>query len=274
MEGIERGDLKVIGVNAYTTSEPSPLSAGEGAIQTVDLSVEAEQIARLKAWRAQRNASEAEAAIAALQAAARENQNVMPASIACAKAGVTTGEWGQALREIYGEYRPPTGVALVVNIENDDSVEAVKADVDRVSEKLGRRLTYLIGKPGLDGHSNGAEQIATRARAVGMEAIYEGIRLTPAQIVSAAKEKKPHVVGLSILSGSHLDLVQEVVGLMRKEGIGHIPVVVGGIIPPNDALALGQMGVARVYTPKDFKITQIMADVVKIVEARADQLKS
>jgi (2R)-ethylmalonyl-CoA mutase len=272
VEGIERGDLKVIGVNAFTASEASPLSAGEGAIQTVDLSVEQEQIARLKAWRAQRDARAADAALEELRAAAKEDRNIMPASVACAKAGVTTGEWGQALRETYGEYRPPTGVALVVNIENDDSVEAVKADVDRVSQKLGRRLTYLVGKPGLDGHSNGAEQIATRARAVGMEAIYEGIRLTPAQIVAAAKEKKPHVVGLSILSGSHLDLVQEVVRLMRAEGVDHIPLVVGGIIPPADALALGQMGVARVYTPKDFKITQIMADVVKIVESRVDQL--
>ncbi|MBI1250460.1 MAG: protein meaA [Alphaproteobacteria bacterium] len=271
VEGIERGDLKVVGVNAFTSTEPSPLSAGEDAIQTVDLSVEHDQIARLKAWRAQRDNRAAEAAIAALRAAAQQDQNIMPASIACAKAGVTTGEWGHALRDIYGEYRPPTGVALVVNIEDDESVEAVKAEVERVSQKLGRRLTYLVGKPGLDGHSNGAEQIATRARAVGMEAIYEGIRLTPAQIVAAAKEKKPHVVGLSILSGSHLDLVQDIVGLMRAEGLSDIPLVVGGIIPPADAMALKQMGVARVYTPKDFKITQIMADVVKLVDARADQ---
>ena len=268
IEGIEGGGQKVIGVNAFVDGEPSPLEAGEKNIHVVDLSVEGEQIARLKAWRAQRDHRAAEAAIAALQATAQEDKNIMPASIAAAKAGVTTGEWAAALRRVYGEYRGPTGVALVIE-SNGDDIEAVKQDVTALSEKLGRQLTFLVGKPGLDGHSNGAEQIAARARAVGMDAIYEGIRLTPAEIVAAAKEKKAHAVGLSILSGSHLDLVQEVVRLMRAEGMENVPLVVGGIIPPVDALALKQMGVAGVYTPKDFKITGIMSDVVKLVAARA-----
>ena len=268
IEQIEAGSQKVIGVNAFTEGEPSPLEAGEKNIQTVDLAVEAEQIARLKAWRAQRNAGAAEAALAALEADARADLNIMPASIAAAKAGVTTGEWAACLRQVYGEYRGPTGVALVIETGGED-VDAVKRDVAALSEKLGRQLTFLVGKPGLDGHSNGAEQIAARARAVGMDAIYEGIRSTPAEIVAAAKEKNAHAVGLSILSGSHLDLVQEVVRLMRAEGMDNVPLIVGGIIPPVDALALKQMGVAGVYTPKDFKITGIMGDVVKLVAARA-----
>lgn len=267
VEAIEAGGQKVIGVNAYTEGEPSPLEAGEKNIQTVDLAVEAEQIARLKAWRAQRNASAAEAALAQLEADARADRNIMPASLAAAKAGITTGEWAGALRKVYGEYRGPTGVALVIETGGEDA-EAVKRDVAALSEKLGRQLTLLVGKPGLDGHSNGAEQIAARARAVGMDAIYEGIRSTPAEIVAAAKEKKAHAVGLSILSGSHLDLVQEVVRLMRAEGLSDVPLIVGGIIPPADALALRQMGVVGVYTPKDFKITGIMADVVKLVAAK------
>jgi len=269
-EGIERGDLKVIGVNAYTNAEPSPLSAGEGIIQTVDFTVEDAQVKSLKAWRASRDSSAAATALAALRAAAQEDRNIMPASIDCAKAGVTTGEWGETLRSVYGEYRAPTGVALVIESEGDDIAD-VKARVAALSEKLGRQLTFLVGKPGLDGHSNGAEQIAARGRAVGMDVIYEGIRLTPAEIVAAAKEKKAHAVGLSILSGSHLDLVREVVRLMREAGLEDVPVVVGGIIPPADALALKQSGVVGVYTPKDFKITEIMGDVVTLVEKRALQ---
>ena len=268
IEAIEAGGQKVIGVNAFTEGEASPLEAGEKNIQTVDLAAEAEQIARLKAWRAQRDDKAAAAAVAALLAAAKENQNIMPASIAAAKAGVTTGEWADALRQVYGEYRGPTGVAVIIDSSGED-IESVKRDVAVLSEKLGRQLTFLVGKPGLDGHSNGAEQIAARARAVGMDAIYEGIRLTPAEIVAVAKEKKAHAVGLSILSGSHLDLVQDVVRLMRAEGLAHVPIVVGGIIPPADALALRQMGVAGVYTPKDFKITAIMRDVVQLVAAKA-----
>jgi (2R)-ethylmalonyl-CoA mutase len=264
VRGIETGDLKVIGVNAFTNAEPSPLSAGDGAIQKVDLAVERAQIERLKAWRATRDDKAAQAALADLEAAAKEGRNVMGPSIACAKAAVTTGEWGQALRRVFGEYRAPTGVALVIDTGGEEDIEAVRAQVEQISDWLGRRLTYLIGKPGLDGHSNGAEQIAARARACGMDAIYEGIRQTPAEIVALAKEKEAHVVGLSILSGSHLDLVQEVVRLMRAEGLSHVPLVVGGIIPPEDELALRQMGVARVYTPKDFKITEIMSDVVAV----------
>ncbi len=269
-EGVERGAITVVGVNKFTNAEPSPLSAGEGIIQTVDFTAEDAQIRALRAWRASRDGKAVEAALAALRAAAQESRNIMDASIACAKAGVTTGEWGETLRDIYGEYRAPTGVALVIESEGED-VEAVKADVAALSEKLGRQLTFLVGKPGLDGHSNGAEQIAARGRAVGMNVVYEGIRLTPAEIVAAAKEKKAHVVGLSILSGSHLDLVREVVRLMRDEGLDHVPVVVGGIIPPADALVLKQMGVRGVYTPKDFKITGIMGDIVKLVEKDALQ---
>lgn len=266
VQGIESGALTVVGVNKYTTAEPSPLSAGDGAIQKVDIAVEAEQIARLKAWRATRDQAAVQSALAELEAAAKEDRNIMPASIACAKAGVTTGEWGAALRVVYREYRPPTGVAMVIDTTGDEDVAAVKAEVEKVSQRLGRQMSFLVGKPGLDGHSNGAEQIATRARMVGMDVVYEGIRLTPAEIVAAAKDKKPHAIGLSILSGSHLDLVQEVVRLMRAEGLEKTPLVVGGIIPPADELALRQMGVAGVYTPKDFKITDIMGDVVKLVD--------
>jgi ethylmalonyl-CoA mutase len=266
---IERGEQRVVGVNAWTESEPSPLMGDEesqGAIMKVEAHVEAEQIARLKAWRSARDGKAAAEALAQLEADAREDRNVMPASIACAKAGVTTGEWGETLRKVHGEYRAPTGVALVISTEGDSDVEKVRADVEALAERLGRRLSFLVGKPGLDGHSNGAEQIAARGRAVGMDVIYEGIRLTPEEIVTAAKEKGAHAVGLSILSGSHLDLVRDVVRLMREAGLEKIPVVVGGIIPPADALALKQMGVAAVYTPKDFKITGIMGDVVKLVE--------
>jgi len=266
----ETGGMTVVGVNRWTDSEASPLSAGEGSIETVDPKLEAGVVERLKAWRANRDHAAVEAALADLKAAAADGRNIMEPSITAAKAGVTTGEWAFALREVFGEYRGPTGVAVVVATGEDaDDIEAVKRDVERVSQVLGRTLSYLIGKPGLDGHSNGAEQIATRARAVGMDVTYDGIRSTPEEIVRRAKETKAHVVGLSILSGSHLDLVQEVVRLMRVEGLSDIPVVVGGIIPPDDALILKQMGVRRVYTPKDFKLTEIMADVVRVVEQAA-----
>jgi ethylmalonyl-CoA mutase len=270
--GIEGGSQTVVGVNRWTETEASPLGTGDEAIMTVDPMVEGEQVARLKAWRASRDQAACDAALAALVDAARNGTNIMEPSIACARAGVTTGEWGAALRTVFGEYRAPTGVALLVGIEGED-IDAVKARVDAVSAQLGRRLSFLVGKPGLDGHSNGAEQIATRARAVGMDVTYEGIRLTPEEIVTAAREKKAHAVGLSILSGSHLDLVRDVVGRMREAGLGHVPVVVGGIIPPEDEQALRQFGVAAVYTPKDFKITDIMGDLVGIVEARVDVLK-
>lgn len=269
VRSVETGDLTVVGVNRWTETEASPLSAGESSIETVDPRLEADVVARIKAWRAARDPAAVEAALADLKAAARDGRNIMEPSISAAKAGVTTGEWSGALREVFGEYRGPTGVAVVVSTGEAEDVEAVKREVERVSKVLGRTLTYLVGKPGLDGHSNGAEQIATRARACGMEVVYDGIRSTPEEIVRRAKESRAHVVGLSILSGSHLDLVQEVIRVMRAEGLGHIPVVAGGIIPPEDALILKQMGVARIYTPKDFKITQIMGDVVKLVEATA-----
>jgi (2R)-ethylmalonyl-CoA mutase len=266
--GIEGGTQTVVGVNRWQQGEASPLSAGEGNVVTVDPMVESQHIARLNAWRAQRDHVAVRDALAGLEEAARTGANIMDPSIACAKAGVTTGEWGQVLRDVFGEYRAPTGVAMIVNIDSED-IEKTKKDVDALSDKLGRRLAFLVGKPGLDGHSNGAEQIATRARAVGMDVTYDGIRMTPEAIVARASETKAHVVGLSILSGSHLDLVRDVVSRMRAAGLEHVPVIVGGIIPPEDARALTQFGVAAVYTPKDFKITDIMGDIVKIVDARA-----
>jgi len=262
---IESGAQMVVGVNAFTEGEPSPLSSGEAAIQTVDADVEREQVEQLKAWRAQRDAAKVESAMAELRAAAKEGRNVMEPSIACAHAGVTTGEWAQALRDIFGEYRAPTGVGRAAGL-GSDRLEPVRREVERVSRKLGRRLKMLVGKPGLDGHSNGAEQIAVRARDCGMEVVYEGIRLTPARIVNAALEEGVHVVGLSILSGSHVPLVTEVMDGMRKAGIADVPVVVGGIIPPEDAEILLKAGVARVYTPKDFDITAIMGDIVTVVD--------
>jgi len=268
IEGVESGEITIVGVNRFTETAASPLGAGE-AVQAVDAAVEYQQIEKLKAWRAARDPAAACAALAELRTAASEGRNIMEPSIAAAKAGVTTGEWAQVLREVFGEYRAPTGVALVLASEREDDLAAVRAEVDRVSEMLGRRLTFLVGKPGLDGHSNGAEQIALRARAAGMEVIYEGIRLSPGEIVAAAKRHDAHAVGLSILSGSHLDLVREVIALLREAGLGGVPVIVGGIIPEADALALGQMGVARIYTPKDFKITSMMGEVVQLVAERA-----
>ncbi|MEZ5997241.1 MAG: protein meaA [Hyphomonas sp.] len=266
VKAIESGDLTVVGVNRYTESEASPLGAGDGAIQTIDPAEEMMQVRELTAWRAARDVKAVNTALDALKAAAKDGTNIMEPSIACAKAGVTTGEWGSAMREVFGEYRGPTGVALVVSSSGEEDVEAVRKEVDRVSDALGRRLTYVLGKPGLDGHSNGAEQIAARGREVGMDVVYEGIRFAPAEIAAQAKGADAHVVGLSILSGSHLDLVRETLAELRKAGLDHVPVVVGGIIPPEDANALRQMGVARIYTPKDFRITEIMGDVVKIVE--------
>jgi (2R)-ethylmalonyl-CoA mutase len=271
LEAIERGDQKVIGVNAYTETAESPLSAGIDNVLTVDPAVEREQIGRLNAWREGRDAKAVERALAALREAAQEDRNLMPASIAAAKAGVTTGEWGAALRAVFGEYRAPTGVGRAARGRDADDLVRVRGAVERVSAKLGRRLKFLVGKPGLDGHSNGAEQIAVRARDCGMEVVYEGIRLTPAQIVNAALEEGVHVVGLSILSGSHVQLVTDVMKRMRDAGLDDIPVVVGGIIPPEDAEHLRGAGVARVYTPKDFVLTRIMADIVALVDEACDE---
>ena len=263
---IETADLVVVGVNKWTETEPSPLTAGEGAIMVVDPAVEAEQIGRLKAWREARDAKLIEKSLRDLEDAAKEGRNIMESSIACAKAGVTTGEWGTTLRRVFGEYRAPTGVAQAAPERAGGQLDGVRAAVDALSAKLGRRIKFLVGKPGLDGHSNGAEQIAVRARDVGMEVVYEGIRLTPAQIVRAALEESAHVVGLSILSGSHVPLVAELMDRMRKEGLEDIPVIVGGIIPPEDAVKLKGFGVAAVYTPKDFQLNDIMADIVRLVE--------
>ena len=265
LSAIEAGEQTVVGVNAFTEAEASPLSTGAGAIMTVDAGVESGQVERLKAWRAARDAAAVKKALAELASAAKEDRNVMPASIACAQAGVTTGEWTDTLRQVFGEYRAPTGVARAAGV-TDGRLEAVRREVDAVSRRLGRRIKILVGKPGLDGHSNGAEQIAVRARDCGMEVVYEGIRLTPERIVNAALEESVHVVGLSILSGGHVSLVGDVLAGLRAAGIGDVPVVVGGIIPPADAEALIASGVARVYTPKDFDLTQIMRDIVTVVD--------
>jgi (2R)-ethylmalonyl-CoA mutase len=269
VEAIERGQQIVVGVNKYIEAEPSPLSTGEGSILTVPPEVEADQIERLNAWRAARDARAVKAALAELRDAAASGRNIMPASIAAAKTGVTTGEWALVLREAFGEYRAPTGVGRAARNESP-APDEVRADIDRVSKKLGKRLKLLVGKPGLDGHSNGAEQIAVRARDAGMDVVYQGIRLTPAEIVSTARDEGVHVVGLSILSGSHVPLVKDVVARMKEAGVD-VPVIVGGIIPPDDADTLKAAGVAAVYTPKDFELNRIMADIVRLVDGSAGE---
>ena len=264
LEAIERGEQIVVGVNKYLETEASPLTGGVESILTVSEEAERGQIQRLQTWRAERDNNAVAAALTELKRAATTGANIMPPSIQCAKVGVTTGEWGWMLRECFGEYRAPTGVGRAMR--NDvTGLDDIRADVDRVSRKLGRRLTFLVGKPGLDGHSNGAEQIAVRARDSGMQVVYEGIRLTPEEIVNAARKEKAHVIGLSVLSGSHLPLVHDVVGRMRQANL-NVPLVVGGIIPPEDAAELEKAGIAAVYTPKDFELNRIMSDVVRIVE--------
>ena len=263
---IESGEQIVVGVNRFTESEMSPLAGGAAAIEVVDPALEALEVERLKAWRQQRDGKKVALALGELDRAVKEGRNVMEPSIACAKAGVTTGEWAQALRAVHGEYRAPTGVGQSA-AASAKGIEAVRAEVTAVSNVLGRRIKILVGKPGLDGHSNGAEQIAVRARDCGMEVVYEGIRLTPAQIVRAALDEAVHVVGLSILSGSHTSLVRDIVERMRAAGLDDIPVVVGGIIPPADAIALKAAGVAAVYTPKDFDLNAIMRDIARVAGA-------
>jgi len=270
IEAIERGEQIVVGVNRFVATEASPLADAAEAVLTVSEEAEAGQIERLQAWRAARDNEAVAAALALLRTAAKSGSNIMPASIACAKAGVTTGEWGFALRSAFGEYRAPTGVGAAMR--NDaEGLDDIRAEVDRVSKKLGRRLKFLVGKPGLDGHSNGAEQIAARARDAGMDVVYDGIRLTAEAIAAVAADKRVHVVGLSILSGSHLPLVRDVIARMKAAGLDEVPVVVGGIIPPQDASALKAAGVAAVYTPKDFELNRIMSDLVRIVEGSADR---
>ncbi|MFC3168417.1 protein meaA [Paracoccus fontiphilus] len=262
---IETHETVVVGVNRWQGGEPSPLTAGDGGIMVVDPAVEQDQIARLQAWRAARDEGAVQLALGALRDAAGRGENVMPWSIAAAKAGATTGEWAGIMRQVHGEYRGPTGVSASPS-NRTEGLEEIREAVDAVSARLGRRLKFVVGKPGLDGHSNGAEQIAFRARDCGMDITYEGIRLTPEQIVARAQEEDAHVVGLSILSGSHLPLIADLMDRIRAAGLDHVPVIVGGIIPDDDAARLQAMGVARVYTPKDFQLNAIMMDIVALVE--------
>jgi ethylmalonyl-CoA mutase len=264
---IEAGEQKVVGQNVYTEHEPSPLQEGEdGGILTVDPAVERSAIDAVREWRSGRDQAAVDAALADLRsAAASDSENIMPATLACARAGATTGEWAGALREVFGEYRAPTGVAEAAASSSDDEALAeLRSRVERVSEALGRRIKILVGKPGLDGHSNGAEQIAVRARDAGMDVVYEGIRLSPARIARTAVDEGVHVVGLSILSGSHAELIPSVLQELSDAGVD-VPVVVGGIIPAADERALLDAGVARVYTPKDFEVSRIMGDIVDLV---------
>jgi (2R)-ethylmalonyl-CoA mutase len=266
---IESGELTVVGMNRFDSTEPSPLTAdADGGIMTVDPAVESEQRAALERWREQRDDAEVQQALSALAAAAADPEtNIMGPSIAAARAGVSTGEWAQTLRDVFGEYRAPTGVGEASSVSGGELSE-LRDEVERVSEELGRRLKFLVGKPGLDGHSNGAEQIAVRARDAGMDVVYEGIRLTPAQIASSAAQEGVHVVGLSILSGSHAELIPSVLGALREAGVGETPVVVGGIIPDADAAILLELGVAAVYTPKDWDLNQMMRSIVTLVAER------
>ena len=259
----------MVGQNSFTEAEPSPLQEGEdGGILRVDAAVEASAIEALGAWRSGRDAAAVEAALETLgEAAADPEVNIMPATIEAARAGVTTGEWAAALRAVFGEYRAPTGVGDAAAAPTDDALRALRDRVEEVSAALGRRIKILVGKPGLDGHSNGAEQIAVRARDAGMDVVYEGIRLTPARIARTAVDEGVHVVGLSILSGSHAELIPDVLAELREAG-ADVPVVVGGIIPPADEAALLEAGVARVYTPKDFEVSRIMGDIVSLVAER------
>jgi ethylmalonyl-CoA mutase len=271
IRAIESGAQTVVGVNAYTETEPSPLVAGADlAMATVSEHVEMDLVAKLGDWRAARDRDAVNRALAELEAAAREDRNIMEPSIACAKAGVTTGEWGDSLRRVFGEYRAPTGIAAISAMDGEE-LEEVRRAIAALSEKLGEPLKVLVGKPGLDGHSNGAEQIAVRARECGAEVVYDGIRFTPADLVEAAVGGRVHVVGLSILSGSHVSLVRDVMNGLKAHGLGHIPVVVGGIIPDEDGHVLRQLGVARIYTPKDYRLTVIMGDVVRLVDERLAQ---
>jgi len=262
---IESGEITVVGVNTYQTGEPSPLTSGDDAVMNVDPTTEAEQISRLNTWRASRNPEAMQQALDQLHKAAVDGSNIMPPSIAAAKVGVTTGEWADVVRQAFGQYRGPTGVSASAS-NRTEGLDEIRESVATVSAKLGRQLKFLMGKPGLDGHSNGAEQIATRARDCGMEISYEGIRLTPKEIVAAAQDGQVHVIGLSILSGSHISLMQDVMTKLDQANLGHIPVVVGGIIPEDDADRLRAMGISRVYTPKDFELNQIMSDIVFLAD--------
>ncbi|NNL36118.1 MAG: protein meaA [Silicimonas sp.] len=265
---IEAGETIVVGVNKYERGEASPLTSGPDAIMVADADAEADQVARLAAWRDARDEPAVRKALDDLRAACSEGRNVMEPSLAAARAGATTGEWGDVVRDVFGQYRAPTGVSSSPS-NRTEGLDEIRAAVDAVSSRLGERLKFLVGKPGLDGHSNGAEQIAARARDAGMDITYEGIRLTPSEIVAAARETGAHVVGLSILSGSHLPLIEETLAEMSAAGLGELPLVVGGIIPDVDAQRLRAMGVARVYTPKDFELNRIMFDIVALADPTA-----
>ncbi|MCW2724035.1 MAG: methylmalonyl-CoA mutase, large subunit, partial [Frankiales bacterium] len=269
---IEAGDEIVVGVNKFTTTEPNPLTSDvEGSIMVVDPEVEQHAVDAIRQWRAGRDAGAVDEALRALRDAAKTDENLMAATVRCARVGVTTGEWAGALREVFGEYRAPTGVSgASASGTAGSAIAAVRDEVRATGEELGVRLRFLVGKPGLDGHSNGAEQIAVRARDVGFEVVYQGIRLTAAQIVAAAVEEDVHVIGLSILSGSHMEAVPTVLAGLRAAGIGDVPVVVGGIIPDADAAKLLEQGVAQVFTPKDYELTQIMREVVDVVRKAND----
>jgi (2R)-ethylmalonyl-CoA mutase len=269
LAAIEAGEQVVVGVNRFTEGESSPLVSGEASFLSVPETVEIEAAHRIRAWRSQRDADAAERALAELERAACEDRNIMPASIHCAKAGVTTGEWGERLRGVFGEYRAPTGVTP--ETATAGTTQDIRLMVAELGERLGETPRLVVGKPGLDGHSNGAEQIALRARDVGMEVTYDGIRQTPAEIVRTARETGAHVIGLSILSGSHVPLVREVKARLRLEGLDHVPVVVGGIISAEDDNVLRNMGVAAIYTPKDYALNAIMADMVKVVERAVER---
>ena len=263
--GIEAGETVVVGVNKFVEAEPSPLTTGEDAIMVADEGAEADQIARLDAWRAGRDGDRVAAALTALRDAARSGANIMPPSLEAARAGATTGEWGDVIRSVFGQYRAPTGVSASPS-NRTEGLDPLREEVDRVSARLGERLRLLVAKPGLDGHSNGAEQIATRARDVGIEMTYDGIRLTPGEIADRALETRPHVIGVSVLSGSHLPLVSALKARLDEIGLSGIPLVVGGIIPEDDAAALKQLGVAAVYTPKDFELNTIIRDIVSLAD--------
>ncbi len=267
LRSIESGEAIIVGVNAYTESEASPLSSRQTAMIVKD-DVEHEQKRKLKAWKSKRDPKLVAAALHMLKGAASERQNIMEASIACAKAGVTTGEWGATLRSVLGEYRAPTGVILEAGEAEAPDIAVLRQAVRRLSSRLGTPLRLLVGKPGLDGHSNGAEQIALRAAQCGMEVRYDGIRFTPKQIVESARESQAHIIGLSILSGSHVPLVREVINGLRELGLADIPVVVGGIIPAEDVHILKQLGVRRVYTPKDFELNRLIGEIVDIVDKK------
>jgi (2R)-ethylmalonyl-CoA mutase len=269
MRAIESGDLLIVGVNCYPQTAESPLTAGgDSGIMKVDVQAEQDQIKALQAFRADRQQSEVDAALTQLRGAATGGDNIMPSSIECARAGVTTGEWSQVLRDVFGEYRAPTGIDISTSGQGTSAaVEKVREQVKQTGAALGRPLRLLVGKPGLDGHSNGAEQIAVKGRDCGFEIVYEGIRLTPSQIARAAQEEGVHLIGLSVLSGSHMELVEDVFRELQEVGLPDLPLVIGGIIPEEDARQLLSSGVKAVFTPKDVDMNAIMLEMVNIIRA-------